>query len=318
MNPRYGFIHDLQIGSTDKSWKLTFLPAEGNSGPYLDLHMIGDKENKLILGKAPAIVPAKDSDETAAIPQKPVFLVRRERDSNLTSIFPAVWEAHKGKPTVDNIQPIQIEGGNELDVGLLINLISDDGKLIVISLFNPEKSGYDTREVFIADHENQPIKFSGDLFLATYKNNELDDIHVWNCRTLSSANNSINYHGDGVYEGELSQIIRGQKKFILNSLQELPEKVEHGECIFVELPDGKQEGFIVDKWDRSPNNPYKAIAVLRDDPGLDGNARAGTLQRMTYPRKVFPPLTYTGIRWKLSDHIHFKRDNNGSINIVSQ
>ena len=80
-----------------------------------------DKENELILGKAPAIVPAKENDETAAIPKKPVLIVRRQGDSNLSSIFPAVWEAHDGSPKVDYIQPIPIEGGNELDVGLLIN-----------------------------------------------------------------------------------------------------------------------------------------------------------------------------------------------------
>jgi len=318
MNPRYGFIHDLQFGRTDNSWKLTFLPTDEKSGPYLDLHMIGDKENELILGKAPAIVPAKENDETAAIPKKPVLIVRRQDDSILTSIFPAVWEAHDDSPKVDNIQSIRIEGGNQLDAGFFIELKSDDRKLMVISLYNPESSDFRSREVYYSDKKDQPLVFSGDLLLAILKNDELDDIHVWNCRELSSVNNSISYHGLGIYQGELSQIIRGQKKFILNSLQELPEKVKHGECILVELPDGKQEGFIVDRWERVSDNPFKAIVILQDDPGLDGNARAGTLQRMTYPRKVFPPLTYTGIRWKLSDHIRFKRDNSGSIRIVSR
>jgi hypothetical protein len=318
MNPRYGFIHDLQFGRTDKSWILTFSPTKENSEPNLDLHMIGDKENELILGKAPAIVPAKENDETAAIPQKPVLLVRRQGDSKLTSIFPAVWEAHASNPLVEKIQSLDIKGGNELDVGFIIKLKSDDRKLLVISLFNPERSEVGLREVYYSEQKDRSLAFSGDLLLATLKNNELDDIHVWNCRKLSSINNSINYQGVGNYQGELSQIIRGQKKFILNSLQELPDKVQPGRCILVELPDGKQEGFIVDKWERSPDNPFKAIVILKDDPGLDGNARAGTLQRMTYPRKVFPPLTYTGIRWKLSNHVHFKRDDNGSIQIVSQ
>jgi len=318
MNPRYGFIHDLQYGRTGESWKLTFLPSDKKTGPYLDLHMIGDKDNELILGKAPAIVPAKENDETAAIPQKPILLVRRQSKSKLTSIFPAVWEAHDGETTVGKIQSIDIEDGNELDVGILINLKSDDRKLMVISLFNSGSSESEVRKIYYSKQNNQALHYSGDLLLATLRNGELDDIHVWNGHSLISGGDSIEFKNSGFYSGELSQIIRKQKRLILSSIQELPEDVKPGNCILVELPDGKQEGFIIDQWALAPDNPFKAMVTLQDDPGLDGNARAGTLRRMTYPRKVFPPLTYTGIRWKLSDQVHFKRDNDGAIKIVSQ
>ena len=241
----------------------------------------------------------------------PILLVRRESDHTLTSVYPAVWEAHDGDPAIEDIQPIAIEGGNNLDVGFIINLKNTNQKLLVISLYNQGDFAPEIRTIYHSEHSNQLLEFAGDLLVATLQNSVLQDIHLWNCEKLSSVAESIDFSGTGWHSGEVAQIIRKQKKFILSSTRKLPVHVSPGSCIIVELPDGKQEGFLIETWERSTDQPFKAVVTLQGDPGLNGNARAGTLQRMTYPRKVFPPLTYTGIKWKLSNHSHLKSNNNG-------
>ena len=315
-DPRYGFIHSLRQGDSDQGWKLTFSPEQGDQGPFLDLHMVGGQARQLILGSAPSVVPAKENDEIAAEPQMPILLVRRQSDSKLSSVFPAVWEAHTGTPQVQDITRLTIEHGNDLDVAFLIHCRGGK-QILLVSLYNPD-TAMSPRTIVSSTEKLLPVTFAGDLLVASIINDQWNDLTVWNCRSLSLSKPQFEYSGKGKLTGEVSQVIRRHKTMQLRSLDPLPEKVKKGTTLLVRWPDGKQEGFPIERWDRSADNAHFATALLEGDPGIDGNPRAGTCQRLTYPQKIFPPVTYTGTPWSLSTKLHCTRNQQGQILIKEE
>jgi hypothetical protein len=315
-NPRYGFIHDLKRGESDQFWRLTFSPEDKNSEAKLALNMLGGQHREMIIGLAPAVFPEDRNDEKSHESQAPILLAKRKSQKELMSVFPVIWEAYKNKPLISEMSPLTIEGGNELDIAFVASINNDARKLLVVSLYNPDSLDVKQRRMHLLANKKYPLKFAGDLLVGILKNNRLQDIHIWNGISMISPDDSLKYDGQGVLRGELTEIIRPQKKFLLSSDQIMPEKIPLASCLLVKLPDGKQEGFLIKNWNRSSDNHKQVTVTLQNDPGLEGNARAGTLQRVTYPQKVFKPVTYTGLKWKLPVHHRIQRDNQETLKLI--
>ncbi len=157
------------------------------------------------------------------------------------------------------------------------------------------------------------MTFAGDLLVAAIENGQWADLTVWNCRSLKLLHPRFEYSGKGNLTGEVCQVIRRQKTMLLRSLEPLPEDVRKGTLLLARWPDGKQEGFSIEQWTRSADNANFSTVLLSGDPGIDGNPRAGTCQRLTYPQKIFPPVTYTGTPWSITRKQHFERNPEGQI-----
>jgi len=217
---------------------------------------------------------------------------------------------------VQDIARLTIENGNELDVAFLVHC-RGGRRILLVSLFNPD-TAMSPRTIVSATEKLLPVTFAGDLLVASITNDQWNDLNVWNCRSLTLAKPRFEYSGKGKLTGEVCQVIRRQKSMQLRSLDPLPEKVKKGTTLLARWPDGKQEGFQIERWDRSADNVHFATVLLEGDPGIDGNPRAGTCQRLTYPQKIFPPVTYTGTPWSLSTKLQFIRNQQGQILIKEE
>ncbi|MBM4044104.1 MAG: hypothetical protein FJ279_03240 [Planctomycetes bacterium] len=107
-NNSYGLIRDLRATKTDETWSATFAYTD-TPQKQLRVTMLGQAGTEVLLGRSPAIRPAKENNADIYRHWRPVIVARR-RGEGLSSVFTVIHEPFEGQPFIRSVQRLPADG----------------------------------------------------------------------------------------------------------------------------------------------------------------------------------------------------------------
>jgi len=112
----FGLVDGLSSASTAGAWSAAWRYVD-DPRLGLSLTMLGGAGRRIVVGRAPSVVPAGEDNAKVDDFRMPLLLVE---DRNDESVFVAVWEPFRDRPRITSVRPLEFRGDAGRTVGLAV------------------------------------------------------------------------------------------------------------------------------------------------------------------------------------------------------
>lgn len=255
-NP-YGVIRDVAPGKTSGGAEVTFTYADQPENG-VRIHLAGDGETELLLGRSPSIRGAKSDSTKVWDYWMPHFVARRRGKAPLTSLFAAVEEAFAGKMFIESVQRVDLEPDDGNCVGLRVTH-GDTVDTIISTLDEPPYPERTTPD---------GIRIKGQLGLIRKKKGEVTAMWLFDGTLIANATSSLTADS-GRCAGNIIGAMRkadgdAEDAFLIDT-DPASGQVFRGTWMIVTHGNGYKHGYEID---RAETREGKTWVVLKNDHGL--------------------------------------------------
>jgi len=286
----YGVIRDVRQGQTAAAVQATFsYPDAPDRG--VRVHVLGGTATQVYLGRSPSVRRCNNDPAKAFDFWMPQFVLRRQGEAPLTSLFAAVEEPYAGQPFVRSVQPLELTPADPGAVALQVSH-GDCVDTIISTLDEPP---YPERVTAGG------VRLQGRLGIVRRQGGKVTGAWLLDGTALAAEGFRLTCETPA-YTGEIEAAPRradGQKMDGFLTAATLPVgDTLKGFWAIVTHPDGHTHGYEIATVKRQEG---KSLIVLTGDHGLQV---AGDKTQEVY----FPRRTFTGRnRFRISNAVGLQR-----------
>ena len=280
----YGLVDNLRSAVTKETWTCDWKCKDG-SGVGLRVTMLGGPEREVILGQGPSVRAIKEENRLADLYKTSVLVVREKAKE---SVNVAIWEPYKGVHFIDGVEPLQVEGGDPMSVGVKVNV----GERVDYILSTVDEPPFKPR-VFYADGER--IEMKGRLAVISKVKGKVRSAYLLNGTLIKIGD--VTVESKGPITGQITAVDRSEGKFSFRTCTPLPTDGSlNGRTIIVRHGDGSTHGYTIKTVKRDGD---ESIIYTEEDPGFEITLKnvglAGIEVNVPVTRFIyFPELTIEG------------------------
>jgi hypothetical protein len=274
-NPHYGFFENPARGEAVDGVTVTFYEPESGTGVRTWLPGLAGAE--CFLGDAPSIRRAQENDPDLDLYRMPIWLVRRKGDAPLSSCFGAVHDPYDGRPGIEEVRRLDVEGPEDA----VVLTVRHRGVTDTIV----HRTEVDDRPVVSGD-----LTVVGETAFVRTREGKPEIMALWGGTELRLGEWIL--RAEGVFEGEVRRTLRKADGdpcdgLVVTGLAPT-ERDLSGSTAIVTFGDGSTLGYPVSGVKESQG---EVCLVLADDPGVAVNAEG--MRHLFCPRREIPgPVRY--------------------------
>ena len=266
----YGLIRDVKTGTSSADILTTFtyddLPDTG-----VRIHMLGDGETEVFLGRSPSVRNAKEDSRKLYDFWMPQLVLRRRGEAPLASTFVAIEEPFAGRPFIKSVERVELQPPAETAVAFRVTH-GDTADTIISTLDQAPHPVRTTSDGISIQGRLGIVRRTGGLATG-----------AWLFEGIALAADTLSLSAEtGSYSGEITSAMRkadGAERDAFRTDLALPVGSGlHGAWMVVTHGNGFVHGYEIDRVDRQGD---ETTIILKDDHGL--RLEEGKTREMHYP-----------------------------------